>query len=406
MSIVADRFFGTPSRRLKVIGITGTNGKTTTNYMITHIMQTVGRGWGNIGTIGYHLGSRSVNAVNTTPNPIDIQQYLAEMINSGLDGCAMEVSSHALTQYRCDDVQFAGAVFTNLTQAHLDYHADLESYFKAKARLFYELLNDNGFAAVNIDDTYGKRLAAELSRTVLTFSSLSAGPQHEQADVQVDDKGFSDDSRRFMATYKKETIEGSLPLLGVFNLANAAAAITAALGVGVSFKDAVTAMADFPQVPGRVEQVKAGQPFDIIIDYAHTPDALQHLLAGLNARGRKLLVFGCGGDRDTGKRPLMGRVAADYADSMFVTSDNPRSEDPKRIINDILKGIPGNKKPVVIVDRSEAIKQALTSAKPADMVIIAGKGHEDYQIVGNTRRFFSDPVVVRQFLRKMGYAGA
>ncbi|MCD6161652.1 MAG: UDP-N-acetylmuramoyl-L-alanyl-D-glutamate--2,6-diaminopimelate ligase [candidate division Zixibacteria bacterium] len=406
MSAVASRFYDYPSKQLKIIGITGTNGKTTVCFLINHIMKTMGERWGNIGTVGYDTGKRLINALNTTPNSIDTQMYLAEMRDYNIDGCVMEVSSHGLIQHRCDDVKFSGAVFTNLTQDHLDYHKDMESYFKAKSILFAELLDDDGFAVLNFDDKYYQKIKEACRGKILSYSTAEKTEGAKSADIIIADKGFENNLRYFEASYKGKTITGEMPLLGIFNLYNAGAAIAAVVSIGCDFVKAVKALQNAPQVPGRVEKIEVGQPFDIIVDYAHTPDALENLLKGINADGDKILVFGCGGDRDKTKRPIMGKIAAQYADRMFVASDNPRTEDPQKIINDILKGIPNNIKYTVNANRDEAIGQALASAKKGDLVIIAGKGHEDYQIVGNTRHYFSDPIVIKKHLRKMGYEGS
>jgi len=403
MSDVADRFFDYPSKGLKVIGITGTNGKTTVSFLIHHIMKTAGENWGRIGTIGYFTGKRTINAVNTTPGAIDIHRMLAEMHNTDMNGCVMEVSSHALDQHRCDDVRYCGAIFMNLTQDHLDYHKDMESYFQAKSILFTELLKSDGFAVLNARDPYSEKLAKLCRGKIITFSTSIGSERSKPADVVIEDKSYYNNQRLFRASYKGATIDGSMPLPGVFNLDNAGAAIAAAIGLGFDFEKSVQALKNAPQVPGRVEKVEQGQPFEIIIDYAHTPDALKNLLLGVDTVGMKIIVFGCGGDRDTTKRSLMGKIASKFADRMFITSDNPRTENPGKIINDILKGVPEDTGYSVIEKRDEAIRQALETAKEGDLVIIAGKGHEDYQVVGNTRHYFSDPAVVKNYLGKMGY---
>lgn len=406
MSAAASRFYDYPSKQLRIIGITGTNGKTTVCFLINHIMKTIGEQWGNIGTIGYDTGNRIINALNTTPNPIDIQMYLAEMRDNNIHGCVMEVSSHGLIQHRCDDVGFSGAVFTNLTQDHLDYHKDMESYFKAKSILFSKLLDDDGFAVLNLDDPYYQKLKKVCQGKILTYSTSDKPEKTESADITILDNGSKNNLRHFKASYKSKSLTGTMPLLGIFNLSNAGAAIAAAVSAGCDFTIAVEALQNAPQVPGRVERVEEGQPFDVIVDYAHTPDALKNLLKGVNTNGDKILVFGCGGDRDKTKRPIMGKIAAQYSDRIYVTSDNPRTEDPQMIINDILKGIPENIKYTVNANRDEAIGLALASAKKGDLIIIAGKGHEDYQIVGNTRHYFSDPMVIKKHLRKLSYEGS
>lgn len=406
MSVVANRFFDFPSTKLSVIGVTGTNGKTTVSYLFNHIMDCCREKWGRIGTVEYFTGKRTVSALNTTPDALELQALLAEMIDSGMNGCIMEVSSHALDQGRCDDIEFSGAVFTNLTQDHLDYHKDMESYFRAKSILFSRLLQEDGFAVLNIDDPYSGEMKKLCHGKVLTFSVIRNSDQTSTADVKLIDDGYEDNYRYFRASFQGETLDGSMPLPGSFNLSNAAAAIGAAISGGCHLNDAVKALKTAPQVPGRVERVDVGQPFEVIVDYAHTPDALKNLLRGVDTTGDKILVFGCGGDRDRTKRPVMGEIAVNFANRVVVTSDNPRSEDPKRIINDILKGISKGSNFTVIEERDKAIGEALKTASPGDLVIIAGKGHEDYQVVGNRRLYFSDPGVVKKYLKKMGYAGS
>lgn len=406
MSSVAARFFGYPSKSLIVVGVTGTNGKTTITYLLSHILKSFDNFWGKIGTVEYYTGKRRLQAVNTTPDTLEIQKYLAEMREAKLTGCVMEVSSHGLDQHRCDDIEFSAAIFTNLTQDHLDYHKDLDSYFKAKSILFTKLLKSDGVAVVNANDPYSERLQKLTSARVITYSAIFNSSQTRSADIVFEDHGYNQNRRYFKASFSGKQISGTMPYLGKFNLANAAASVTAVVGLGHDFQQAVEALATAPQVPGRVERIDRKQPFTIIIDYAHTPDALENLLTGIDTRGRKIVVFGCGGDRDTTKRPIMAQVVVKYADMTVVTSDNPRTEDAKKIINDILKGIPPNSKYTVIEKRDEAIGEALKMAKPDDLVIIAGKGHEDYQIIGNTRHYFSDSKVVETYLKKMGYANS
>lgn len=406
MSNVAAKFCNYPSRKLTVVGVTGTNGKTTVTYLLGHILKSFENIWGKIGTVEYYTGKRRIQASNTTPGTLEIQKYLAEMRDSKLTGCVMEVSSHGLDQHRCDDVEFSAAIFTNLTLDHLDYHKDFESYFKAKSILFSRLLKENGVAILNANDPYSEKIDRLTKAKVLTYSAIINPHQNKAADIVFQDKGYNNNRRHFDASYKGQTISGTMPYLGKFNLSNAAASIAAAVGLGYDFRKAIETLATAPQVPGRVEKIDKGQPFEVIIDYAHTPDALENLLTGMETSGKKIVVFGCGGDRDTSKRPIMGQVVIKYADRAVVTSDNPRTEDPRRIISDILKGIPQNSEYVVIEKRDEAISEALKSAQPGDLVIIAGKGHEDYQVIGNTRHYFSDPKVVETCLKKLGYAGS
>jgi UDP-N-acetylmuramoyl-L-alanyl-D-glutamate--2,6-diaminopimelate ligase len=388
-----------------MIGVTGTNGKTTVTFLIRHILKTLDESYGVIGTIEYSSGKRSTQATNTTPDTLEIQRLLAEMIENGLDGCVMEVSSHGLDQHRCDDIEYKAAIFTNLTQDHLDYHKNYDDYFKAKSILFTRLLKKDGLAILNANDPYAMKLKDMCQAKSITYQAIINGHQDKIADLIVSDQGYKNNRRNFKVEYNGIELDGCMPYLGKFNLANAAAAIATLAGLGYDLKSVVEALANAPQVPGRVEKIEAGQPFGVIIDYAHTPDALENLLTGVDTEGRKIVAFGCGGDRDKTKRPIMGQIAAKYADVLFVTSDNPRTEDPKRIISDIIKGIPDQVKYKVIEKRDEAIGQAINEAKPGDLVIIAGKGHEDYQVVGNARYYFSDPKVVMTYLKKLGYAG-
>jgi len=318
----------------------------------------------------------------------------------------MEVSSHGLDQCRCDDIEYNAAIFTNLTQDHLDYHKDIESYFHAKSRLFARLLRADGIAVLNANDSYYDKLRNMTPARIISYAVIADSSQTYDADITIEDDGYSNYQRRFKASFNGNTVMGTMPYLGKFNLANAAATIAAAVGMGYDFKTVIELLKDAPQVPGRVEKIEFGQPFEVVIDYAHTPDALENLLTGIETSGRKILVFGCGGDRDKTKRPIMGQVAMKYADRAIITSDNPRTEDPEQIIADIRKGIDNRQDYTVIQKRDEAIGEALGIAKADDLVIIAGKGHEDYQVIGNSRHYFSDPQVVKTVLKKMGYAGS
>ena len=393
---VADRFFGSPSRKLKISGITGTNGKTTVTYLVAGIFGAVGEKWGRIGTTGYDLGGQILPSSNTTPGPIDLQRYFATMVERGLTGCAMEVSSHALSQGRCESVTFASATFTNLSQDHLDYHKDMKSYFDAKARLF----SMAPVAIINIDDTYGLRLSGRLKGDVITFGS------DKKSDLRYRVVGFDIHGSTLEFEFCGRKAEFRFPLAGWFNHQNAAAAAATAIGLGVSLEDAASGLSNAPAVPGRLQAVRMGQPFGVYVDYAHTPDALEKLLTSLREFQPKNLriVFGCGGDRDKTKRPIMGTVASKQADVVYVTSDNPRSEKPGEIIKDILRGITDKKRCIVIEDRAQAIKTALGQATDGDIVVIAGKGHEDYQIIGSVRKYFSDFDAAGSALSKLGYA--
>ncbi len=400
LSQIAARYYDNPSLHIPVVGVTGTNGKTTTTYYLTHIMSSVGKQWGRIGTVEYFTGKRTENAINTTPDSLLLQELLAEILENKLSGCAMEVSSHGLDMGRCDDISFTGAIFTNLTQDHLDYHKTMDRYFSVKSILFEKLVKQDGFCVLNADDPYSEKMKKVCRAKVLSYSlSNTSG-----ADFIVEDRGIDGKTGSFRLHYKGRTFDGTLPHLGRFNLYNFVAALAAATALNVEIEPAVEAMRHAPQVPGRVQIIDMGQPFTVIVDYAHTPDALKNLLTSLECPGEKLVVFGCGGDRDKAKRPLMGEIAVSHADRVIVTSDNPRSEEPGKIIKDILKGMSGRKNYTVVENRDEAIGRAVSSAKSGDLVIIAGKGHEDYQIIGRNKHYFSDQDVARRYLKKLGYA--
>lgn len=395
MSAVADRFYGHPSSKMTVAGITGTNGKTTTTFLLTTIFETSGIKWGRIGTIGCDAAGRHINCGNTTPGSIDLHRFFAFMIEQNLAGCAMEVSSHALDQNRTGNISFSAATFINLSQDHLDYHEDMESYFAAKAKLFADV----PVSVINIDDEYGRKLIDRIGGRVVTFSSDS--------DADLEFSCIEADNRGSVLKFRHGGKDGSFrfPLPGWFNHQNAAAAAATAIGLGLTLDQAIEGLSQSTGIPGRLEPIDLGQPFTVYIDYAHTPNALERLLTSLRRfRPNKLhVVFGCGGDRDRKKRPLMGEITSNLADYVYLTSDNPRTEDPKAIIDDALKGIADRKKCIVIEDRTEAIKMAISRASKNDIVAIAGKGHEEYQVIGSMKKFFSDIEVAKSVLRKQGY---
>ncbi len=369
MPRAAVAFFGDPSAELGVAGVTGTNGKTTTAYLLWSILDAAGRRPGLLGNIERRVGGEVSPATLNTPEAIDLQRLFREMLDAGNRSCAMEASSHASAQGRLDGTRFAALVFTNLTQDHLDFHGTMEAYFEAKRQLF-----DGAPAAVNVGDPYGRRLAAALPEA-LTF-------------------GFADDADVGPASL--DGIELHLP--GRFNRENALGAIAAArlLGIGdAPVKIGIEALAG---VPGRFERVDEGQPFTVLVDYAHTPGSLETVLRAARelASGRLVCVFGCGGDRDRAKRPLMGRIASELSDLAIVTSDNPRSEDPGAIIREVLGGVAHDVE--VDVDRRAAITRAISIARAGDVVIVAGKGHEQGQEVGGEKLPFDDRVVAREAL--------
>jgi UDP-N-acetylmuramoyl-L-alanyl-D-glutamate--2,6-diaminopimelate ligase len=381
-------WYGHPARRLTLVGVTGTNGKTTTTGLIRHLLDHDGDS-GSIGTLGAFDGRgepvRSTAGTLTTPGPIDLQATLATMVARGCATVTMEASSHSLDQGRLDGLTFAAGVFTNLTRDHLDYHQTMEAYLAAKLRLA-ELLGTHGVEVVNLDDEAWRALPARGRR--ITFG------EHPAADLRASGIALDASGSRFQLAGCFGSAEASLPLLGDFNVANALAAAACALGLGRPLQEVVSRLARTPQVAGRMERI-AEQPCTVLRDYAHTPDALERALATLRplTRGRLIVVFGCGGDRDRGKRPIMGRIAAERADVAVVTSDNPRTEDPGAIIDDVEQGM-GSVPHLRAVDRLEAIRQALNEAHPGDTLLLAGKGHETYQVLGTEKVPFDEREIV------------
>jgi UDP-N-acetylmuramoyl-L-alanyl-D-glutamate--2,6-diaminopimelate ligase len=394
MAPAAARFYGDPTQTLQVVGVTGTNGKTTTAYLVRALLEAAGRQSGLLGTVKSVVGGVDRDAGRTTPEAIDLQRTFREMLDGGDVACAMEVSSHALELARVDAVNFAVGIFTNLTQDHLDFHPTMEQYFLAKRKLFTE--RHAQLAVINLDDPYGRRLAADPEIVdPVTFAQHDPAATYRASDLRTSLGGS-----RFTLHSPDGVSELSSPLRGSFNVSNALAALAAARALGVAADVTIGALEKAGQVPGRFETVDEGQEFAVVVDYAHTPDSLENVLAAarLLTDSRLHVVFGCGGDRDRGKRPLMGEIAARLADRVIVTSDNPRSEDPEAIIDEILKGIAG---PVEHeVDRRIAIQSAVSTASPGDVVVIAGKGHEQGQEFANGEKLpFDDVTVARDVLR-------
>jgi UDP-N-acetylmuramoyl-L-alanyl-D-glutamate--2,6-diaminopimelate ligase len=391
MAPVASRFYGDPTAELQVVGITGTNGKTTTAFLLRALLEAGGRQTGLLGTVKSVVGGAEQEVERTTPEAIDLQRTFRTMLGLGDVACAMEVSSHALELHRADAIHFAAAIFTNLTQDHLDFHLTMEEYFLAKRRLFADARPRH--AVLNIDDAYGARLADELEQPI-TFA-LDRDATYRAVDVHTDLDGA-----RFTAHGPDGATELRSPLRGRFNVYNVLGAFAAASALGVANDDAALAIETAGQVPGRFQTIDEGQGFAVLVDYAHTPDSLENVLEAARglATGRLHVVFGAGGDRDTGKRPLMGRVAAQLADRVIVTSDNPRSEDPEAIIDQILVGTgPGVEH---TADRRDAIASAIHGAMPGDVVVIAGKGHEQGQEFEDARKVpFDDATIAREALR-------
>ena len=391
MAGVAQRFYGDPTATLDVVGITGTNGKTTTTFLIRSILEAAGIRTGLLGTVTSIVGGRREEVVRTTPEALELQATFRRMLDAGDRAAAMEVSSHALQLHRVDGIRFAARVFTNLTQDHLDFHPTMEDYFAAKRMLFER---DGGPAIVNADDEYGRRLAGEIEG-VLTF-----GIEAAEADYRATDVSFDTAGSRFTAVTPDGEVQVTITLPGTFNVSNALAALAAARALDVPLATAAEALASAERVPGRFEPVDEGQGFAVLVDYAHTPDSLDNVLRAAReiTGGRLHVVFGAGGDRDQGKRPLMGRVASERADRVVVTSDNPRSEDPDAIVDQVLAGTRGGAEREV--DRRRAIEMAIEGARDGDVVVIAGKGHEQGQEFENGRKLpFDDVTVAREALR-------
>lgn len=396
MGPTAARFHGDPATRLRVVGVTGTNGKTTTAYLVRELLQAGGERCGLLGTVTSVIAGAERPVTRTTPEAFEVQGALREMLDGGDAACAMEVSSHALDLGRVGGVRFTAAVFTNLTQDHLDFHADMEEYFQAKRRLFVGGERP-GVCVVNVDDSYGRRLAAELPGVV------SFAIEHE-ADYSAHDVRMSFAGCDFRLRTPAGERSVALPLPGRFNVSNALGALAAVHTMGGDLDTLVQALERGVRVPGRFEPVQEGQRFAVLVDYAHTPDSLENVLAAARelTGGRVICVFGAGGDRDRGKRPLMGAVAARLADVVLVTSDNPRSESPERIVAEIVAGI-GERDVQVEVDRRAAIERAIDVAQAGDVVVIAGKGHEQGQELADGRKVpFDDVSVAREALRARG----
>lgn len=396
---LAAGFYEYPSEALKMYGVTGTNGKTTVTHMIEHILNEDQRKTGLIGTLYNRIGERILETVNTTPEAVTLQSLLAEMRDEAVTDCVMEVSSHGLYEGRTWGIDFDVAVFTNLTQDHLDFHKTMDNYFLAKSLLFSQLGSSYGgkekFAIINIDDKYGEKLIPLTSATIVTYGCQGEG------DIQAANIKTKGDGTHFDLLLDGETYPVRLPQIGHFNVYNALAAVGATLMKGVAPETIVNALNSFTGVRGRMQLVPNNQEKTIIVDFAHTPDGLRNVLGTLNVikKGRLITVVGSGGDRDKEKRPQMAEAAARLSDYVIFTSDNPRTEDPAAIINDMVKDLAFTNYEIV-VDRRFAIEKAIEVAKRDDIVLIAGKGHETYQIIGTIKYDFDDVKVVEEFLNK------
>ncbi len=390
-------FYNHSATRLTIVGITGTNGKTSTSVLMKTILEEGGKRCGLIGTIEYHIGQKVIPASHTTPESLELHQLFAAMEHEGCAAVSMEVSSHSLDQERVDGIPFAAGIFTNLTQDHLDYHKTMDNYFLAKKKLF-DALQPSSVAVTNVDDTYGTLIISDTTAIVVRYGFKSP------ADVAGKILQMNLEGTEIEIKHNKECFTVFTHLLGGFNAYNVLSAVAAGLALGISPDTLQKAIAKVKNVKGRFERYQSSKGWTAIIDYAHTPDALEKCLRAINEvmpkqkRGKIITVFGAGGDRDKTKRPLMGIVASQLSDVVVVTSDNPRTEQPEAIIEDIVKGISGNNSVVKISDRKQAIIHALSTASSGDIVLIAGKGHEEYQIIGNERIHFSDREVVEQVL--------
>ena len=394
VATLAANFYGNPSHELLVVGTTGTNGKTTTTYLVESILEEGGIPCGRISSVSHRIGEEERQAERTTPEAPDLQALMRRMVDSGCRACVMEVSSHALDLRRADGIRFAAAVFTNLTRDHLDYHGDMPRYFAAKRRLF-EMLGDTTPAVINVDDLYGRELAPTVQRALTYSIDAPSDIRPERLDLSLG--GIELDIRT-----PRGLLHVRSPLLGRNNAYNVLAAAATAAALSLPFRAIERGLGSVEHVPGRMEIVSSeADDVGVLVDFAHTDDALRGLLETARplARGRLVTVFGCGGDRDTTKRPLMGAVAARLSDVVVVTSDNPRSEDPASIAKDIECGLGSEEAQwLTVLDREEAIARAISDARPGDLVVVAGKGHERHQVVGTRSLPFEDAVVARTAL--------
>lgn len=395
IAAIADHFYASPSQKLNIIGVTGTNGKTTVTHLIQKLYEEAGQKCALIGTLGHKFTSDGEyrDVKHTTPQAPELQSLLYDINEMCIDNVVMEVSSHALAQHRVDYCDFNGAVFTNLTQDHLDFHITMNNYFKAKSLLFENLVAGD-FAVINVDDEYAERFLEIISPTVSTYTY---GVKND-ADISAKDVVFKNDGASFTCIIKDKEYKINLKMNGMFSVYNVLAALATAVATGMDIEKSIKTLEETGGVAGRFEIVHTNPT--VIVDYAHTPDGLENVLKTARditpSDGKLICLFGCGGDRDATKRPKMGRIAEDYADKVIITSDNPRSEDPQQIITDILAGFKSVNEVIVEPDRELAIKQAQKIAAKNDVVLIAGKGHEDYQILANETIHFDDREKVRE----------
>jgi UDP-N-acetylmuramoyl-L-alanyl-D-glutamate--2,6-diaminopimelate ligase len=392
---MSSNYYGNPSQKLRLVGVTGTNGKTTTVYLIAELLEKSGL----VGTIEYRIGNTSIPASHTTPESLELNMLLARMVEERCSSAVMEVSSHALHQRRVEGLTFELGVFTNLTQDHLDYHGTMDEYFHSK-KILFDSLSDHALAVTNADDGYGMKIVKSTRAKVFRYGITSP------ADIQAKDIVVSVQGTSFSVFHNRNKTSITSSLIGRFNVYNILAAFATAIGLGLSEEKVQRAIAKFQPVRGRFERIVSPGGYTVIIDYAHTPDALHNCLAAIHDifnsgerknKGRIITVFGCGGNRDRGKRPKMGKIATQMSDVTIITSDNPRFEDPEVIIDEIMSGVLPEAKVYREADRRKAIEQALSLAQAGDVVLIAGKGHETYQVIENRKIHFSDHEVVQDF---------
>lgn len=395
LALAACEFYGNPAKEMKIIGVTGTNGKTTTTYLLKHLLESkLDAKVGLIGTNGNMIGDEFIHSERTTPESLELQRLFREMADSGCTHVVMEVSSHSLCLDRVAGIRFDVGIFTNLTQDHLDFHGTMEEYAKAKARLF-GVCDDGCF---NKDDAWCERMMRDAQCRIHTYSADSS-----DAELYADEIKLSPSGIEFFAVTENERVKAKLCIPGKFSVYNALCVMSAGLSLGISLADCVDAIGSAKGVKGRMELVPTDGDYTIVIDYSHTPDALENALKALriNENSRLVALFGCGGDRDRTKRPIMGAVAARYADFVIVTSDNPRTEEPQSIIDEIVVGMDGSKTPYkVICDRPDAIRWAIDNHLPHDVILLAGKGHEDYQVVGHEKHHMDEREIVAEHIEK------
>jgi UDP-N-acetylmuramoyl-L-alanyl-D-glutamate--2,6-diaminopimelate ligase len=397
LAVMSSNFYGHPSKKLKFIGVTGTNGKTTTSHLVKSILEAAGEKVGLVGTIEYRIGDRIIPATHTTPESLELNELFASMVENKCTSVSMEISSHALDQSRVFGLDFDVAIFTNLTQDHLDYHGTMEKYFEAKKSLFMDL-KPSGCAVINHDDRRGVQIRDAIKSKAISYGITSA------ADIQVKNMKFSIAGTALTLSNGQGEFAFNMPLIGKFNVYNVLAAYAAGKALGIPREKILEGIHNVKNVRGRFERITSPAGWTAIVDYAHTPDALENCLRTIHDilptqnRGRIITVFGAGGDRDKTKRPLMGRIAGDYSDIVIVTSDNPRTENSEKIIDDIMQGVIRHASVLREVDRRTAIERAVRGAQRGDVILVAGKGHEDYQVIGKEKIHFSDREILESLL--------